>query len=87
MGELTKLANIGAKLEQQLNDVGIFTEQQLRECGSKQAWAMILQNDPSACIMRLSALEGALRGVRWHDLPSDVKADLKAFYTEKKRKD
>ena len=76
MGELTKLANIGAKLEQQL-----------RECGSKQAWAMILQNDPSACIMRLSALEGALRGVRWHDLPSDVKADLKAFYTEKKRKD
>ena len=31
MGELTKLANIGAKLEQQLNDVGIFTEQQLRE--------------------------------------------------------
>ena len=43
MGELTKLANIGAKLEQQLNDIGIFTEQQLRECGSKQAWAMILQ--------------------------------------------
>ena len=37
--------------------------------------------------MRLSALEGALRGVRWHDLPDDVKADLKAFYTEQKRKD
>lgn len=87
MGELTKLANIGVKLEQQLNDVGIFTEQQLRDTGSRQAWAMILQNDPSACIMRLSALEGAIRDVRWHDLPDDVKADLKVFYHDKKRKD
>lgn len=87
MGELTKLVNIGAKLEQQLNNVGIFTEQQLRDAGSKQAWAMILQNDPSACIMRLSALEGAVRGIRWRDLPEDVKADLKAFYHDKKRKD
>lgn len=85
MGELTKLANIGAKLEKQLNDVGIFTEQQLRETGAKQAWALILQNDPSACVMRLSALEGALRGVRWHDLPDEVKADLKEFYHNAKK--
>lgn len=85
MGELTKLSNIGAKLEKQLNDVGIFTQQQLRETGAKQAWSLILQNDSSACIMRLSALEGAIRGVRWHDLPDDVKADLKEFYNNAKK--
>lgn len=28
----------------------------------------------------LCALEGAVRGIRWHDLEPEVKADLKAFY-------
>jgi DNA transformation protein len=40
--------------------------------------------DPSACYMRLCGLEGAIRGVRWHDLPDDVKADLKVFYRKYK---
>jgi DNA transformation protein len=30
--------------------------------------------------MRLSALEGAIQGVRWHHLSDETKADLKAFY-------
>jgi DNA transformation protein len=51
---------------------------------SKEAWLRILARDPSACIMRLSALEGAIRGVRWHYLDADVKADLKAFYHQHK---
>ena len=28
----------------------------------------------------LYALEGAIRGVRWHDLPKEVKDELKAFH-------
>jgi DNA transformation protein len=36
--------------------------------------------DPSACLMRLCALEGALRGVRWHDLDARTKGELKVFY-------
>ena len=80
MGELTSLPNIGEKLEKQLNNVGISTFEQLKEIGSKKAWRRILETDSSACIMRLSALEGAIRGIRWHNLGDDVKADLKAFY-------
>jgi len=30
---------------------------------------------------RLSALEGAVRGIRWHDLDADVKKELKEFYS------
>lgn len=41
--------------------------------------------DASACYNRLCALEGAVRGVRWHDLPPDVKEDLLAFYRIHKR--
>ena len=63
MGELTRLPNIGEKLEHQLNDVDITTFEELKQTGSREAWLRILARDPSACLMRLSALEGAIQGV------------------------
>lgn len=80
MGELTTLPNIAAKLESQLADIGITTIKQLKEVGSREAWLRILARDPSACIMRLSALEGAIQGVRWHNLDVETKKSLKEFY-------
>jgi len=80
MGELTKLPNIAEKLEGQLNEVGITTFDELKHVGSREAWLRILARDPSACIMRLSALEGAIQGVRWHHLDEQTKTSLKEFY-------
>ena len=82
MGELTKLPNIAAKLESQLADVGITTIEQLKQVGSREAWLRILFRDPSACIMRLSALEGAIQGMRWHYLDDETKKSLKEFYKQ-----
>jgi len=84
MGELTTLPNIAAKLESQLADVGITTIEELKRVGSREAWLRILARDPSACIMRLSALEGAIQGVRWHYLDEDTKRSLKEFYHQHK---
>lgn len=84
MSELTKLRNIGVKLEKQLEDVDIATESELRTVGSRQAWLRILKIDPSACIMRLMALEGAIQGVRWHHLDDETKISLKKFYNQHK---
>ena len=64
MGELSKLPNIGKVVEEQLNQVGIYTEEDLRKVGAKQAWLRIQQIDESACIHRLLALEGAIRGIK-----------------------
>ena len=85
MGELTKLPNIADKLEGQLNEVGITTFDELKRVGSREAWLRILARDPSACIMRLSALEGAIQGVRWHHLDEQTKASLKEFYHKHKQ--
>ena len=41
--------------------------------------------DPSACYMRLCALEGAIQGVRWHHLDEGTKKEMKAFYTLSKK--
>lgn len=80
MGELSKLPNIGPVVEQQLNDVGIQTAQQLKQAGSRKAWLKILAIDSTACIHRLYSLEGAIQGVRKSELPQSVKDRLKAFY-------
>ncbi|AKL95741.1 TfoX C-terminal domain-containing protein [Clostridium aceticum] len=80
MGELSTLPNIGKIVEQQLNKVGIETYKQLIEIGSKQAWLSIKSIDDSACINRLYALEGAIQGIRWHNLSEEAKEELKEFY-------
>lgn len=84
MGELSKLQNIGAKVEGQLNAVNIFTYEDLKKLGAENAWLMIQGIDPSACIHRLLALEGALQGVPKKLLPEERKAELKKFYEEHK---
>lgn len=84
MGELSKLPNIGKAVEAQLIQVEIETPEALREIGAKAAWLKIQEIDPSACIHRLLALEGAIQGVKKTGLPDAVKADLKAFYQEHK---
>jgi DNA transformation protein len=55
------------------------------EKGSREAWLAIRATDPSACYNRLCGLEGAIRGIRWHDLDEDTKAELKAFYQVNKK--
>ena len=84
MGELSKLPNIADKLEKQLADVGITTFDELKQVGSREAWLRILARDPSACIMRLSSLEGAIQGIRWHYLDDETKESLKEFYYQNK---
>lgn len=85
MGELSKLPNIGKMVEEQLNQVGIKTEEEQKSVGVKQAWLKIQAIDESACIHRLLALEGAIRGVKKTALPDDVKVDLKEFYQWNKK--
>ncbi|MBZ9687384.1 TfoX/Sxy family protein [Clostridium estertheticum] len=80
MDDLSMLPNIGKIVEQQLNEVGVETVKQLIELGSKQAWLRIKGIDDSACINRLYGLEGAIQGIRWHNLSEEVKSELKEFY-------
>ena len=84
MSDLTRLPNIASKLERQLMEVGITSIEDLKRVGSREAWLRILARDPSACLMRLSALEGAIQGVRWHYLDDETKVSLREFYKKNK---
>jgi len=81
MKKLTDLPNIGKVVAKQLYAVGIKNDEDLIQTGSKKAWLLIQQSDPSACYNRLCGLEGAIQGIRRHHLSDETKADLKTFYT------
>jgi len=52
----------------------------LLEIGTEQAFIRLSTIDNTACFSMLQALEGAIQGIRWHDLPKERKAELKEFF-------
>ncbi|WP_432662050.1 TfoX/Sxy family protein [Wukongibacter baidiensis] len=79
MGQLSKLPNIGKTLEEKLNQIDIITKEELFTLGSKESFKRIRGIDKDACFNMLCALEGAVQGIRWHNLSKEIKKDLNDF--------
>lgn len=81
--ELAKqLKNIGPKTAYELIAAGIDSPQKLKKMGAKKAYLHVLRKGgfcglPHAAY--LYALEGAIRGCHWCDLPEDIKTEYKTF--------
>lgn len=73
---LSDLPNIGPELETLLREHGILSADELRAIGAMEACRR-LQLQGESCINKLYALEGAIRGVRWHDLPPEEREVLR----------
>ena len=83
MERLTDLPNIGPKLADNLNKISVTSPEQLRSMGAEEAFLRIrAQVDPTACLHQLEALAGAAEGVKKSLLPSERKAELKAWFKE-----
>jgi DNA transformation protein len=80
MTELSSLPNLGPVLIKELHRIHISTAEELRAMGSERSYLAIKGNDPSACLCKLYALDGAVREIRWHALPADRKKELKNFF-------
>ena len=80
MSKLTDLPNIGPTLVEKLEKVGITSRAQLAGVGSIEAVLKIEEKDLSVCYNMLYALEGAIQGIRWHSIPKEERALLKAAF-------
>ncbi|MDV0445567.1 hypothetical protein MmiAt1_11510 [Methanimicrococcus sp. At1] len=78
--KLEEMPNIGKVAAVRLREAGIETPKQLCAVGSKEALLRLRERDPGACLSMLCGLEGAIQGVRWHDLPEEKKKELKEFH-------
>ncbi len=68
---LESLPNIGTECAHVLRKVGIATATDLRSIGGVEAAMRIRRalGADAVCRSRMAALEGAIRGVRWHLIP------------------
>ena len=80
MDELTELPSIGEVLAEKLDTIGVESREDLVTMGSVEAVLEIGETDQSACYNMLYALEGAIRGVRWHAIPEAERRSLKEEY-------
>ncbi|MCJ7702467.1 MAG: TfoX/Sxy family protein [Anaerolineales bacterium] len=82
MDELTRLPNIGPVLAAKLKQIGVHSFDQLVEIGCVEALLRIGERDESACYNMLYALEGAVRGIRWHAIPKDDREKIKVEFRQ-----
>lgn len=80
MNDLEKLPNISKVIAGKLMEADTSSPGELFAMGSKEAFIRIRLKDSTACLNMLCALEGAVQGVRWHNLPDETKSDLRVFY-------
>ncbi len=82
--DLASMPNIGKTLAEKLIVAGIPTPGDLKSVGSENAFIRIKTIDREACINMLYALEGAIQGIRWHNLEKDKKQELTEFFNRLK---
>jgi len=79
--KLTDLRNIGKKIARRLNEVGIFSEDELRVAGAVEAHKMIKEIYPDETLpvcYYLYSFEGALNDIHWDEIGEERKQELKA---------
>ncbi|MCL1918346.1 MAG: TfoX/Sxy family protein [Peptococcaceae bacterium] len=79
MTELNSMRNIGRMITQKLKSVDISTAEELKQVGSKEAFARLKMHYPNTCLVTLYSLEGAVSDTEYNQLSEDMKQDLKAF--------
>ncbi len=82
MEDLSKLPNLGKALVQKLIQADIKTSEELISLGSENAFIRLKTIDVNTCINTLYALEGAIQGIRWHDLDKNTRQELKEFFDQ-----
>ena len=78
--KLTELKNIGVKIADRLNQVGIFSEDELRFYGSVATHKMLkkeFQNEVLPVCYYLYSFEGALLDQHWNDISEGKKQSLR----------
>lgn len=77
--KLIELKNIGKKLAIRLNEIGVFSEQELRLLGAVEAHKLIKQKYPNETLANcyyLYSFEGALTDQHWNSIGEAKKQQL-----------
>jgi len=82
MTKLCEACNIGKVLELKLKSVGIENLEDLKGIGVEEAFIKIKQIDKNAGRSILFSIDGAITGVKWHQIPENRKEELRDFFNQ-----
>lgn len=80
MSELSALPNVGPVLIDELKTIGIETPDALIDAGTLEVAVQLHTAGFHVCMSKLYAIEGAIQGVRWHELPIETRNRLKTQF-------
>lgn len=72
-----KIKNMGKVSSQWLNDIGVYTLDDLRAMGAVEAYHRITLRGYHTSLNLLYGLWGALENMRWDMIPAEIKAQLR----------
>ncbi len=76
MSSREKLLNVGPKSSAWLRQVGIRTPDELRAAGAVTAFVKVRRAGFKPSLNLLYALEGALSGVHWQQIPAERRSEM-----------
>lgn len=79
---LKDLPNLGIRFETLLKEVGIHTEEQLRQTGVEQSWILMHQRNKHLGLSTLYYLQGAIMGLHHAVIPHHIREGLMAWHKE-----
>jgi DNA transformation protein len=71
-----RIKNMGAKSTEWLNEIGIFTVEDVEREGVVAVYHRLKASRPGISKVMLYALQAAVMNLHWQHLPEDIKADL-----------
>ena len=85
---LESMKNIGRKMAENLNEVGIFSRDDLEQVGVEETFVRMRKKDPSKdlCACVLYALYGALHDQKWNEISEEKKRVFRDFSHEVAKK-
>ena len=73
---MSRIKNIGPKSESWLNNIGIFTVDDVEAIGVVEIYRRLKLSRPTISLVMLYALQGAVMDMHWQEIPDDVREDL-----------
>ena len=84
---LEGVLNLGPKSSAWLRDAGVDSLPKIRKLGAIETCRRLRERGHPASVLMAYALEGAITGCHWNEIPWETKQSLKAEFAEMKKTD
>lgn len=74
---ISDLKNFAKTSERWLNEIGVYTKEDLKRLGSIHAYRLLKERGFNVSLNMVYAIEATLLDLHWQELPSDLKAELR----------